>query len=151
MIKLLTVGVCKDAPIKALTQEYIKRLKPMLPVQLLELPAGKGAGVVLKRQEAQSILAKIPDQSHVIALDEHGQHHTTRAWATHLDKIRTQGKSIILIIGGADGLDESVLNRADEHLALSTFTLPHMLARAVLLEQLYRAATVQQGHPYHRD
>jgi 23S rRNA (pseudouridine1915-N3)-methyltransferase len=92
------------------------------------------------------------EDTHVIACDEHGQAHASRAFAGHLGKLRDQGRRrLTLVIGGADGLSSDVLARADETLAFGPQTWPHALARVMLAEQVYRAITILAGGPYHRD
>jgi len=90
--------------------------------------------------------------AHVIACDEHGKARTSRAFAGHIAKLRDDGaRKLVLVIGGADGLDASVLAAADETLAFGVQTWPHALVRAMLAEQVYRAVTILSGSPYHRD
>lgn len=136
----------------ALFADYQKRLKPHFPLQLIELPHGKGEGKTLKKAEADNLLRKIPEASCVIALDERGKNVSTTAFAGKLGKWKDEGvRDLVVIIGGADGLDEEVRNRADWVWSLSSLTFPHLLVRVILAEQLYRAATILAGHPYHRD
>lgn len=117
------------------------------PVEIVEVEARKPG----KAAEAE-VLASHLEGAHVIACDEHGKAWTSRAFAGRLATLRDDGvRRVVLVIGGADGLDASVLARADETLAFGVQTWPHALARAMLAEQVYRAATILGGSPYHRD
>lgn len=147
---ILATGRCRDKHLLALEAEYLKRLKPFLATTIIELPHGKSSGDALKREEAAVQLAKIPENAFVIALDERGKQPGTTQFSTQLDTWRQNGKPLFFIIGGADGLDESVRNRADATIALSALTFPHQMVRVILAEQLYRAMTLINGHPYHR-
>ena len=102
-------------------------------------------------KEAVKISAAIPKGAHVIALDERGKDQTTQNLATQLTSWRQEGTDVAFLIGGADGLDSNLKRSAQEIWRLSSLTLPHAMARIVLTEQLYRAWTILQGHPYHRE
>jgi 23S rRNA (pseudouridine1915-N3)-methyltransferase len=102
-------------------------------------------------KEAGKIIAAIPKGAVVIALDEHGIDLRTQAIADHLTKWRTNGQDVAFLIGGANGLDPSLKANGNHIWKLSSLTLPHAFARLVLIEQLYRAWTILQGHPYHRE
>jgi 23S rRNA (pseudouridine1915-N3)-methyltransferase len=88
---------------------------------------------------------------HIVALDERGKAWTTRDIASRLEQWRSDNASVAFVIGSADGLDETFKRSAADRLAVSAMTLPHGLVRVILAEQLYRAASVVAGHPYHRD
>ena len=105
----------------------------------------------LWNDEAVKIAAAIPKGSRVIALDERGKDQTTQNLATQLASWRQEGFDITFLIGGADGLDPSLKAGAQAMWRLSSLTLPHAMARIMLVEQLYRAWTILQGHPYHRE
>ncbi len=117
------------------------------PVEIVEVEArkpGKGA-------EAEVLLAKL-DTDHLIACDEHGQARSSRDFAAWLGRLRDDGvRRLTFVIGGADGLDSRVLEAAAGRLAFGPQTWPHALVRAMLAEQVYRAATLMAGSPYHRD
>ena len=102
-------------------------------------------------KEAVKILAAIPKGSRVIALDERGKDQTTQNLATELANWRQEGFDITFLIGGADGLDADLKKNAQAVWRLSSLTMPHAMARVLLVEQLYRAWTILQGHPYHRE
>jgi 23S rRNA (pseudouridine1915-N3)-methyltransferase len=117
------------------------------PVELIELDSRKPG----KAAEGELLLEHLTD-AHVIACDEHGKAHPSRAFAAHVAKLRDDGvRKLVIVIGGADGLAPEVLARADETLAFGVQTWPHALARVMLAEQVYRAVTILQGSPYHRD
>jgi len=104
-----------------------------------------------KAAEAQALRPHLQD-AHVIACDEHGAARSSRALAQELAKIRDEGaRRTVFLIGGADGLDSDLLRESDSILAFGPQTWPHALARAMLAEQIYRAATILAGGPYHRD
>jgi 23S rRNA (pseudouridine1915-N3)-methyltransferase len=106
----------------------------------------------LKAREAELILAAVPPGARLIALDERGQSWSSRELAERLGRWRDQGTTTLAFAtGGADGLGQAVLDRADTILSLGAMTWPHLLARSLLLEQLYRAQQILAGHPYHRD
>lgn len=124
---------------------YQKRLIKPWQLDLLELPARE-----TKAQEALLILAKVQSQDFCVVLDVLGQGLTTPALAKKMETWQGLGKEIIFIIGGADGLDETILQRADFTWSLSQLTFPHQLVKIMLAEQLYRAVSILQNHPYHR-
>ena len=101
--------------------------------------------------EGQHILAKLYPTEQVVLLDERGEQQTSRSLASRMSDWQSDGRNLCFIIGGPDGVSEAVRLRADQLWSLSQLTLPHGLARALLVEQLYRAWSLQTGHPYHRD
>ena len=128
------------------TNEYIKRMPADCSIAIKELkPALNSA------KDASQIEAAIPKGAHVIALDERGQDISTQDLANHLAQWRQKGINIAFLIGGADGLDPSLKSRSNALWKLSSLTLPHTFVRVLLSEQLYRAWTILQGHPYHRE
>jgi 23S rRNA (pseudouridine1915-N3)-methyltransferase len=135
-------------------EDYAKRLRTSLPLQLLELESaarGKAGNADRARAiEARDILAAAQGRGHVVALDEHGRLRSTQELAQWLDKRRQMGADLCFVIGGPDGLDASVLKSSAEQWSLSPLTLPHGLVRVMLAEQLYRASSLLAGHPYHR-
>jgi 23S rRNA (pseudouridine1915-N3)-methyltransferase len=134
--------------------EYAKRLPRDYVVELLLLkPAARDSGkpaVQLLAAEALRIRAACAGYT-VVALDERGSAWTTRQLATRLKNWRERAQDVAFVIGSADGLDAAVKRDASAVFALSALTLPHGLVRIILVEQLYRAASVLAGHPYHRD
>lgn len=150
---ILTVGKCTQTEILGLVDMYTTRLKPYVVTQLVELPDGRGqTREQTQQKEAESFRKKIPEGAYVIALDERGKGMTTSTLAKHLGKQRDEGvREVVFLIGGAEGLTEDLRRSAKLVLKLSDMTLAHMLVRPVLLEQLYRVATLWAGHPYHRE
>ena len=140
--------------VKSGYDEYAKRLPRECHLQLLEIPAGKrGKGANLARvirEEGERMLAALPKEAHVIALDMHGKQWDTPQLAQQLKDWLQDGHDVALLTGGPDGLAESCLKRADHLWSLSKLTLPHPLVRIVAAEQLYRAWSLLTGHPYHR-
>jgi 23S rRNA (pseudouridine1915-N3)-methyltransferase len=102
-------------------------------------------------QEGQAMLDRIGSADYVVALDVGGKQVDTAGLAGKLEDWQSLGRDIVLLIGGPDGLSEDCLSRADARWSLSALTLPHPLVRIVLVEQLYRAHSLLQGHPYHRE
>lgn len=134
--------------------EYVKRMPREARVEVIPIRPEKRTGQPaerIKSLEGIRILEKCPRDACLVALDEHGKELTTRQLASTLDGWMQSGRDTVLVIGGADGLDAEVLQRAELTLSLSRLTLPHALARVMLAEQLYRAWSVLAGHPYHRD
>jgi len=139
-------------PEQALMDEYLKRLP--WKSQIIEIDIKKAAATSAERKarEAEKLLAAIPDGAAVVALDENGKALKSRQFAGKIDDWQMAGYSnLAFIIGGADGLDASLLAKADLKLAFGTLTWPHMLVRVLLAEQIYRAWSITTGHPYHRD
>jgi 23S rRNA (pseudouridine1915-N3)-methyltransferase len=127
---------------------YAERLKPGLT--LTEFNDGQGSAAEIKRREAAALLAAVTAQDFVVALDSAGQTPDSLAFAGLLTKWLESGRRVTFIIGGAEGLDAAVITRADAKLSLGQLTWPHMLVRAMLAEQIYRARMIAAGHPYHR-
>ena len=134
--------------------EYRKRLSHDLPLELVELkPGARGKGRDDARaiqEEGAAILTALPRDIHVVALDGGGKMWSSEELAEQLAKWRMSGRDIAFLIGGPDGHSPDVLARTDQKWSLGPLTLPHMLVRLVLAEQLYRATTLLAGHPYHR-
>lgn len=154
-ITIVAVGMRLPSWANQAVKEYSKRFPPEINLRLSEIQPIKrnksaGAEKILK-QEAERISSAIPKDSHVIVLDEHGKTQRTTVLAKHMDAWMRYGKNITFVIGSADGISEDIKKKADELWSLSDFTLPHGLARVLLIEQLYRAWTVIKKHPYHRE
>lgn len=135
-------------------QDYLKRMPRELQTEIVEIKpdkraSGKNAEVV-QEAEAKRILEAV-GKDYLIALDEHGQEIPSLQLASRMEDWRTMGRDVCLIIGGADGLHTSLKARADWLWSLSRLTLPHGMVRVLLTEQLYRAWTILQQHPYHRE
>jgi 23S rRNA (pseudouridine1915-N3)-methyltransferase len=135
-------------------REYAKRLPRECTLQLVEIPLGKrrkspGSSLAAE-EEGQQLLASLPKDCTVIALDVRGQSWSTEELAVRLQDWLGSGRDVALLVGGPDGLSAACLKRADLKWSLSALTYPHSLVRVVLAEQLYRAWTINTGHPYHR-
>ena len=153
-IHLLAVGTRMPAWVVDAYQEYAKRLPRECTLQLVEIPLGKrsksrGAAQAAE-EEGRQLLASLPKDCTVIALDVRGQSWSTEALAGRLQDWLGSGRDVALLVGGPDGLSAACLARADLKWSLSALTYPHSLVRVVLAEQLYRAWTINSGHPYHR-
>jgi len=147
---LIAVGRAKRGPEKDLFDQFAGRLRPALSLREVEEKRPL-TPPELKEKEADLLLAAIPPGAAVIALDERGKSLESIAFAAKLDGWKSSGvKSLALVIGGANGLADRVRDRADLVLCLGKMTWPHMLVRAMIAEQLYRAQQISAGHPYHR-
>jgi len=156
-MKLIIVSVGHKMPdwITAGFGEYSKRMPREAQIVLMEIrPEPRTTGKTtaqITEAEAQRILAALPQNCRRIALDERGAQPTTRQLAAQMQDWMREGRDIAFIIGGADGLHDSVKQAAQQSLALSSLTLPHGLVRVLLAEQLYRAYSLMHNHPYHRE
>ncbi len=147
-MRLIAVGRSRPGPERALLERYAQRLRP--PLELVEVPDGRGAAVEIKRREAQALLAALPPAAFAVALDEAGAQVASLPFAARLETWLGGSRPVCFLIGGAEGLDAAVLARADATLSLGAMTWPHMLVRGLLAEQLYRARSIAACHPYHR-
>ena len=144
-LAVIAVGRAGHGPEQELVDGYLKRLD--WQVRVIEVAEKRKLAARERRARAA-----VPEGAAVIALDETGEALTSRAFAGALDGFCKQGiNRIALIIGGADGLDDTVLKRADRIVSLGRMTWPHLLVRAMLAEQIYRAWSIGRSHPYHRD
>lgn len=154
-ISCLAVGSRMPDWVDQGVEEYARRIRQSLGFSLVEIPMAKrGKSVSIARcmaQEGQAMLDRISSADYVVALDVTGKSLDTAGLAGKLEDWRNLGRDIVLLIGGPDGLAEECLSRADARWSLSALTLPHPLVRIVLAEQLYRAHSLLQGHPYHRE
>ncbi len=153
-VTLVAVGQRMPGWVNEGFAEYTKRLRPRLPVELVEMPAAKrGSGDVARAMadEGKRLLAATRPQDHVVALDERGRSHTSVELSKWLAARLQGGSDLVFLIGGADGFAPEVSARANERWSLSSLTLPHALVRVVFAEQMYRAVTLLDGHPYHRE
>ncbi len=157
-LTIIAVGQRMPAWAQAAWDDYAKRFPPELKVQLKAIKAEPRAGgktaAQLMAAERVRIEAALPKGVHLVALDERGQALRTQALAArlkHWQQAQGMNASVALLIGGPDGLDAALREAAHERLRLSDLTLPHALARVLLIEQLYRAWSVNAGHPYHRE
>jgi 23S rRNA (pseudouridine1915-N3)-methyltransferase len=152
---ILAVGNKMPAWITDGFNEYAKRMPREAAISLTEIKpearnSGKTAAQIMEA-EAQRIKAALPAGALCIALDEHGATPTTKQFMQQMQGWMQSGCDVAFIIGGADGLHESVKSKAQHLMALSAFTLPHGMVRVLLAEQLYRAHSLMHNHPYHRE
>ena len=145
-LTIISVGHKMPDWVATATQDYVKRMPADCSIDIKEIKPD-----LSPTKEAVKIAAAIPKGARVIALDERGKDQTTQQLATQLANWRQEGIDIAFLIGGADGLDASLKENAQALWRLSSLTLPHAMARVLLVEQLYRAWTILQGHPYHRE
>jgi 23S rRNA (pseudouridine1915-N3)-methyltransferase len=153
-IKIISVGHKMPDWVESACAEYLKRMPREATIEIVEIKpdkraAGKNAEVV-QEAEAKRIL-EVVDKDYLIALDERGQEVTTRQLAERMTAWLGGGRDVALVVGGADGLHPDLKVRADWLWGLSKLTLPHGMVRVLLAEQLYRAWTVINHHPYHRE
>lgn len=153
-LHILAVGHRMPGWIATGFDEYAKRMPAELRIELREIKpeprtANRPAEQVMAI-ERQRIETALPRSACIVALDEHGADWTTMRLATALPEWQRAARDVAFVIGGADGLDPALKARADVLLRLSSLTLPHGVARLLLAEQLYRAWTITQNHPYHR-
>ncbi|MGL4436111.1 MAG: 23S rRNA (pseudouridine(1915)-N(3))-methyltransferase RlmH [Giesbergeria sp.] len=155
-MRLLIVAVGQRVPDWAQTayDDYAKRFPPELKVELKAVKTetrGSKTVEALMAAERERIEAAIPRGTRVVALDERGTTLTTKALAARLQGWQLEGDDVALVIGGPDGLEPAFRQAAHERIRLSDLTLPHAMVRVLLIEQLYRAWSVNAGHPYHRE
>lgn len=157
-ITIVTVGKLKEKYLKMGIEEYVKRLGAYAKIELIEVADEKAPEQlsdadmdIVKKKEADRILAKVSSDAHVIALAIEGKQKTSEQLAENLQSLMTYGKSkITFVIGGSLGLHADVYKRADELLSFSKMTFPHQLMKLILLEQVYRGFRIMRNEPYHK-
>jgi len=148
-VTLIAVGKNKDAALQSLIDDYLKRMS--WRVALVEIPAPNVSDAERKSREADLIRKALPEKCVKIFLDERGRNFDSVAFAKKIEQYFAHAQNnIAFVIGGADGLDETLRAEADLLLCFGQMTWPHMLVRLMLVEQLYRASAILAGHPYHR-
>lgn len=153
-VRLIAVG--ERAPDWIVTgySDYAKRLSHWLPLELIEIAPGmRGKNRDATRamsDEGQRVIAALPKSAHTVALDGHGKMYSSEQLAQRMEHWRGQGCDLAFLIGGPEGHAPDVLAVAHEHWSLGPLTLPHMIVRLIVAEQLYRAASLLANHPYHR-
>ena len=137
---VIAVGKLRDRPLRVVADDYLARVRRHVRCDELELAS------------SEQVLRRVPEGATLVALDPRGQALTSPEFARRLERWASQGKGeVAFLIGGADGIPEPAIERANASLSLSTLTLPHRLARVVLVEQLYRALSILRGEPYARE
>jgi len=135
--------------------DYIRRLPAELRINSILLPLikrGKNPDITrIVRDESRKLLAAVPENSTLVVLDVLGKSLSTPKLAKQLDNWMSNGQDVCIIIGGPDGVSKELLDKAQLKISLSELTFPHTLIRVMLVEQLYRAWTINNNHPYHRD
>lgn len=152
-VRLLSIGKDRSGLFEPAVQEYARRLEHYTRFELIELNEASGRKLKpgeAKSAEAAAILGKRKPQDWIVALDERGTLLDSVELSRYVAKAQTGSKDLLFVIGGDEGLDDSVRGAAHQVMSLSRMTLPHRLARVVLIEQLYRAFTILKGEPYHK-
>jgi 23S rRNA (pseudouridine1915-N3)-methyltransferase len=146
---IAAVGKSRSGPERDLYDEYVKRLPWRVDLKEVEVKSERDAAKRMAR-EAEALLKAVPDGAAIVALDERGKAEASVAFAARLGRWRDGGRTVAFLIGGADGHGDAVRKRAEHLMAFGPATWPHMLVRAMLAEQLFRAQSILTGHPYHR-
>ena len=153
-ITILAVGTKMPSWVTQGYQEYAKRLPRDMSLELIEISLGvRGKNADIQRaikKESDAILSNIDKADHVIALEVKGHNWSTEKLAQNMERWQMDGLNLVLLVGGPDGLSDACRARANQQWSLSALTLPHPIVRVILSEQIYRAWTVTQNHPYHR-
>ena len=157
-ISIISVGKLKEKYLKSGIEEYTKRLGSYTKISEIEVADEKAPEQlseadmeIVKKKEADRILAKISPDAYVIALAIDGKMKTSEQLAKDIESLMTYGRSkIVFVIGGSLGLHDEVLKRADEKLSFSKMTFPHQLMKLILVEQVYRAFRIMKNEPYHK-
>ncbi len=152
-ITILSIGKFENSPHKAVFENYLKRLKWKVELREVELKNAQNMSVAkIKEGEGDLILKALKPNSKLIALDEHGKQFGSIEFSKMLSDFALNGDSdLTFVIGGSDGLAQEVLQKASLKISLGKMTFPHLMVRAILVEQIYRAASIIAGHPYHRE
>jgi len=150
---ILAVGRVRQAGLREACEAYRARAGRYFKLNTIEVPdatRGGRTGAEALRAEGAALLKKIPEEAIVVALTREGEEEDSPGFADRISRWQRDARDVYFVIGGAGGLDPAVFDRANGRLSLSTWTLPHELARLVLLEQIYRAGTILKGEPYHK-
>ncbi len=152
-ITILSIGKFENSPHKAVFENYLKRSKWKIELREMELKNAQNMSVdKIKEGEGELILKALRPSSKLILLDERGKQFGSRDFAKLISEFGVNGDSdLTFVIGGADGLAPELLKKNHLKISFGLMTLPHLMVRSVLIEQLYRAQTIICGHPYHRE
>jgi 23S rRNA (pseudouridine1915-N3)-methyltransferase len=153
--RFIFAGSHSDLELSGALERYLNRIKHFFPIEVTEIPAQRGRqnsnDASIMRAQSARLLAAIPDRGYTIVLDERGDTLDSLKFAKWLERLTIDSPNgVNFVVGGDVGLDESVRKRADRLLSLSAMTLPHVMARVVLVEQIYRACTLMRNIPYHK-
>lgn len=140
-IRVVAVGKLKEAHYRDAVDEYLGRLKRYATIEEIEIKEGPQVALAMRKA--------IPPRAHVVALTIDGKMRSSEELAARLEDLAGRTPEVVFVIGGADGIPADVVKSANETLSLGRMTLPHRLARLVLVEQVYRAMTIRKGEPYH--
>lgn len=149
---LWAIGKIKSSHLERGIQEYQKRTSRYQSLELVDIVVKQKSNqpALVKKIEAEKILAKVPAQAHLVLLDEIGKKMDSMAFSSFIqDQMLASTQHLIFLIGGPFGFDESVYQRANDKISLSSMTFPHDLAKFILAEQIYRAYTILNNTPYH--
>lgn len=149
MIRIVAVGKKHEAWVQDGIERYQKRLRAPFDVEWVLLPHSSLEGDHARKEESERLLGRLHPADYVLLLDETGKMHDSPALSALLDGAQTSGKSVVFVIGGAYGVDERILGRADGVISLSPMVFPHQMVRLILVEQLYRAQEISRGGKYH--
>ena len=150
---LLVVGKLKKGPLVELEREFLKRLKPLASLSVIEVAASRSGTVEQRKlQEGKALLAKVPSGAALFVLDEHGKEFTSAQFSARLQELALDGTgSVCIVIGGPYGLSEEVIGSARVVMRLSSMTFTAGMARVIAVEQFYRAMAIWKGIPYHKE
>ena len=151
-IKIISIGNKQDKNLSILVDNYSKKLGAQLVIKSIDLKPEKKFNSVKQKKELEALrINSNIDSSFVIAMDEKGRLFDSKEFALKIAKWKENFSGLTFVIGGADGLDKSILNKANIILSFSRMTLPHQLIKLFLVEQIYRSSTILSNHPYHRE
>jgi 23S rRNA (pseudouridine1915-N3)-methyltransferase len=153
--RFIHAGSTADAELAAVLERYLNRVRHFFPVEVTEVAPERGrqgqSDVAIMRAQSARLLAAIPDRGHTVVLDERGRTFDSLKFAKWIERLTIdQPHGVNFVVGGDPGFDDSVRARADTLLSLSPMTLPHQLARVILMEQIYRACTLMRNIAYHK-
>ena len=149
-IRLITIGKKMPAWVSDACADYLPRFRHQFKLQIEEITASKKVGAEAQADHQKKLMDRLKANDFLILLDERGRLYSTTELADQITQWELSGRSLVFAIGGSDGWCEDMRQRADSLWSLSKLVFPHPLARVVVVEQLYRADSVRQGHPYHR-
>lgn len=153
--RFIWAGSHADAELAAVLERYLNRVKHFFPIEVTEVPPQRGrqaqSDVAIMRAQSARLLAAIPDRGYTVVLDDRGQLFDSLKFAKWIERLTIdQPHGVNFVVGGDLGFDDTIRQRADKLLSLSPMTLPHQLARVILLEQIYRACTLMRNIAYHK-